>query len=380
MSAVSLRFANIYGPGSTHKRSVIAEFCKSALRGEPLTIFGDGSQTRDFLYIDDLLDAVQGCLSRPNMSGVFQLGRGFGVSVLDVAGVLQELRERNGGAAPPPDFRPARAFEVHDCYYRIDKARDAFGFQSIGRISRGGATDVDVVSEERDRTRSRHRVLGIIPARGGSKRIPRKNLYSLAGKPLIAYAIEAASDSDLLARTIVSTDDEEIRRAAEAFGGDAPFLRPQELAGDDSPSVDFVAHALGALSRSGERDFDYVCIVEPTAPLRTADDIDAALSLLVNEGTDSVIGLTPVEYGSPSRLRVVRQRRVQLWAPDLRREGKRQRDVEQRTGLVAVCSRAAALSSCSSVRLSVAHSAAMCCRQSVGLTWTRTSISPSLSS
>ena len=128
MSAVSLRFANIYGPGSTHKRSVIAEFCKSALRGEPLTIFGDGSQTRDFLYIDDLLDAVQACLSRPDLSGVFQLGRGFGVSVLDVADVLQELRKRNGGATPPPDFRPARAFEVHDCYYRIDKARDAFGF------------------------------------------------------------------------------------------------------------------------------------------------------------------------------------------------------------------------------------------------------------
>jgi len=98
------------------------------LRGEPLTIFGDGSQTRDFLYIDDLLDAVQGCLSRPNMSGVFQLGRGFGVSVLDIAGVLQELREGNGAATPPHDFRPARAFEVHDCYYRIDKARDAFGF------------------------------------------------------------------------------------------------------------------------------------------------------------------------------------------------------------------------------------------------------------
>jgi len=188
---------------------------------------------------------------------------------------------------------------------------------------------VDVVSEERDRTRSRHRVLGIIPARGGSKRIPRKNLYPLAGKPLIAYAIEAAGDSRLLTRTIVSTDDAEIRRTAEACGGDAPFLRPQELASDESPSVDFVAHALGELSRSGESDFDYVCIVEPTAPLRTADDIDAALSLLVDEGTDSVIGLTLVEYGSPSRLRVVRQNRVQPWAQDLWQEGTRQRDVEQ---------------------------------------------------
>ena len=133
MSAVSLRFANIYGPGSSHKRSVIAEFCKSALRGEPLTIFGDGSQTRDFLYIDDLLTAITGCLYKRDVSGVFQLGRGFGVSVLDVANALQELQEGQGRSALPPDFRPARAFEVHDCYYRIDRARDAFGFDpSVG--------------------------------------------------------------------------------------------------------------------------------------------------------------------------------------------------------------------------------------------------------
>jgi UDP-glucose 4-epimerase len=133
MSAVALRFANIYGPGSSHKRSVVAEFCKSALRGEPLTIFGDGSQTRDFLYVDDLLVAIHGCLGRPDISGVFQMGCGFGVSVLDVAGVIQGLREGQGPQVPPPDFRPARAFEVHDCYYRIDKAGDAFGFNpSVG--------------------------------------------------------------------------------------------------------------------------------------------------------------------------------------------------------------------------------------------------------
>jgi CMP-N,N'-diacetyllegionaminic acid synthase len=188
---------------------------------------------------------------------------------------------------------------------------------------------VDVVSEERDRTRSRHRILGIIPARGGSKRIPRKNLYPLAGKPLIAYAIEAASSSRLLTRTIVSTDDAEIRRTAEAFGGDVPFLRPPELSGDQCPSVDFVTHALGELRDSSASEFDYVCIVEPTAPLRTTEDIDAALSMLLAEGTDSLIGLTPVEYSSPARLRVLRQSRVHLWAPEQWREGARQRDVEQ---------------------------------------------------
>lgn len=188
---------------------------------------------------------------------------------------------------------------------------------------------MDVVSAERDRTRSSHRILGIIPARGGSKRLPRKNIYPLAGKPLIAYTIESAGDSRLLTRTIVSTDDSEIRRTAETIGGDVPFLRPQELAGDDSPSVDFVTHALGELNRSGEADFDYVCIVEPTAPLRTAHDIDAALSMLLTEGTDSLIGLTPVAYGGQARLRVIRQGRVHPWAPELWREGRRQPDGEQ---------------------------------------------------
>lgn len=186
-----------------------------------------------------------------------------------------------------------------------------------------------MVSGEYDRTRGGRRILGIIPARGGSKRIPRKNLYPLAGKPLIAYAIEAARNSLLLARTIVSTDDKEICLVAEAFGGDVPFLRPPELSGDESPSIDFVTHALDEISGHGASEYDYVCIVEPTAPLRTAQDIDAALSLLLAEGTDSLIGLTPVEYNSPARLRVVRQSRVHLWAPDLWREGRRQQDVEQ---------------------------------------------------
>lgn len=188
---------------------------------------------------------------------------------------------------------------------------------------------MDVVSAKRDRTRSGHRILGIIPARGGSKRIPRKNLHPLAGKPLIAYAIEAANGARQLARTIVSTDDAEIRRIAQALGGDVPFLRPPELSGDESPSVDAVAHALGELGGSDADTFDYACIVEPTAPLRTAHDIDAALSMLLAEGTDSLIGLTPVGYTNPARLRVITGNRVHPWAPDLWREGRPLANAEQ---------------------------------------------------
>jgi CMP-N-acetylneuraminic acid synthetase len=180
---------------------------------------------------------------------------------------------------------------------------------------------VDVVSGER--------ILGLIPARGGSKRVPRKNLAPLGGKPLIAHAIENARGSGRLSRTILSTDDEEIREIAGRFGADVPFLRPAELSGDDSPTIDVVLHALGVVEDAEEKRYDYVCVLEPTAPFRTARDIDSALSLLLSEGTDSVIGLSPVGYTNPARLRVMRDNRVHLWAPELWQEGRRTQDLDR---------------------------------------------------
>ena len=116
------------------------------------------------------------------------------------------------------------------------------------------------------------KVLGLIPARGGSKGIPRKNLRDLCGKPLIAWTIEAAMKSKFLDRVIVSTEDDEIANVALSWGADVPFKRPIELARDHSSGIEVVMHAIEQFP-----DFDAVLLLQPTSPLRTNDDIDGML-------------------------------------------------------------------------------------------------------
>lgn len=123
------------------------------------------------------------------------------------------------------------------------------------------------------------RVLGLIPARGGSKSIPGKNLRQVAGKPLIAWTIEAAAASRYLDRCVLSSDDPEIIEAAKLYGCEAPFRRPAQYARDDSPGIDPVLHALEALP-----GFDILVLLQPTSPLRTVADIDACLERLVETG------------------------------------------------------------------------------------------------
>lgn len=135
------------------------------------------------------------------------------------------------------------------------------------------------------------RILGVIPARGGSKGVPRKNIRDLAGRPLIAWTIAAAAGSALLDRTVVSTEDSEIAAVARAWGGDLPFLRPPELAADDSLPEDAV---IDLLDRLGE-PYDYVTILQPTSPLRTAADVDASIRLCVDHGRPSSVSVTEAE-------------------------------------------------------------------------------------
>jgi CMP-N-acetylneuraminic acid synthetase len=137
------------------------------------------------------------------------------------------------------------------------------------------------------------RVLGLIPARGGSKAVPRKNIKPLCGKPLLEYTARAALGARLLSRVILSTEDEEIREAGLRCGLEAPFLRPAELATDDAPMLPVVRHALGWVEDRGER-FDAVCLLQPTNPLRRAEDIDACIELLERTDADSVVTVLPV--------------------------------------------------------------------------------------
>lgn len=144
------------------------------------------------------------------------------------------------------------------------------------------------------------KTLGLIPARSGSKSVPNKNIVMLCGRPLIAYTLEAAARASHLDRCIVSTDAEEIAAVCRAHGGEVPFLRPKELAADDTPTLPVVLHALETLGES----YDAVMVLQPTSPLRTSQDIDAAISLLdANPVADSVISVVKVGDHHPARMK-----------------------------------------------------------------------------
>ena len=140
------------------------------------------------------------------------------------------------------------------------------------------------------------KVLAVIPARGGSKGIPRKNIHLLAGKPLITYTIEAALQSQHRLRVIVSTDDKEIAEVARTAGAEVPFLRPAELARDDTPTFPVVQHALHWLGQHDGYQPGLVVLLQPTSPLRRAEHINQALELLLSSGADSVVSLCEAEY------------------------------------------------------------------------------------
>jgi CMP-N-acetylneuraminic acid synthetase len=147
------------------------------------------------------------------------------------------------------------------------------------------------------------RVLGVVTARGGSKGIPRKNLAAVAGKPLLAYTALAARASSL-ARTVLSTDDEEIARVGMSWGLDVPFMRPDELARDDTPTVPVLQDVVQRLEAVGER-YDAVFTLQPTNPLRRASDIDGAIRLLETTGADSVISFVEVGDRHPARMKTI---------------------------------------------------------------------------
>lgn len=149
-----------------------------------------------------------------------------------------------------------------------------------------------------------YRVLGVVLARGGSKGIPRKNIALLAGRPLLAYTAAAALGSTRLSHVMLSTDDAEIAQIGRGLGLDVPFMRPPELAGDATPAIDVLLHAVSKLEAAGQR-FDAVFTLQPTSPLRRPDDIDGAIALLERTGADSVISFVAVGDRHPARMKFV---------------------------------------------------------------------------
>ena len=139
------------------------------------------------------------------------------------------------------------------------------------------------------------KILGLIPARGGSKGVPRKNIKLLHKKPLIEYSIESALKCNLIDKVVVSTDDKEIAAISVAAGADVPFMRPEELSTDQAPSIGLVIHALNYFREKGE-NFDAVCLLQPTVPYRSSEDLKSAIEKFQNGNFDSLVTVREVPH------------------------------------------------------------------------------------
>lgn len=159
------------------------------------------------------------------------------------------------------------------------------------------------------------RVLGLIPAKGGSTRLARKNILPLAGKPLLAWAAESARDSGLIDRLIVSTEDEEVADVARGFDIDVPFMRPLDLARDPAGVSDVALHALEELRRRGE-EFETLIILLATSPFRTAQDIRAAHDLFLRQGRPFLMSVSAFPHTPFAALDLAEDGRLEPFFPD----------------------------------------------------------------
>lgn len=152
-------------------------------------------------------------------------------------------------------------------------------------------------------------ILGIIPARGGSKGVLRKNVRLVAGKPLISYSIQAGLESGILNPVIVSTDDMEIAEISAACGAKV-LMRPENLAGDETPMVPVIRHVINQLELDLSGRFDYCVLLQPTAPMRTTEDIKNAVNILLETGADSVVSVYMVSDHHPSRMYIIENNKL----------------------------------------------------------------------
>lgn len=157
--------------------------------------------------------------------------------------------------------------------------------------------------------------VAVLPARGGSKRIPRKNLRNFCGAPMLSWPIAAARESGCFDRVLVSTDDEEIARIARSFGAETPFMRPPALANDHAPTVPVIAHAIAQLADAGSAPA-LVCCLYPTAAFVLAEDLRRGLDILLAEGCDYAVSVTDYGYPVQRALRVNDAGRIVMVAPE----------------------------------------------------------------
>jgi pseudaminic acid cytidylyltransferase len=168
--------------------------------------------------------------------------------------------------------------------------------------------------------------IAVIPARGGSKRIPRKNIKQFAGKPMIAWAISIALESNLFDEVVVSTDDDEIANVARGWGAKTPFVRPENLADDITPTVPVVAHAVTACSNLGW-DIEYACCIYPCVPFLQVSDLVDALNMLLACNADFVYPVTEYAHPVQRSMRRLSSGKMQFYSPEF--ELTRTQDLEK---------------------------------------------------
>ncbi len=170
-------------------------------------------------------------------------------------------------------------------------------------------------------------ILAIIPARGGSKGLPGKNIRLLAGRPLIAHTIELALESKYISKVVLSTENKKIAYIGRKYGAEVPFLRPKRLARNKSSAIDVILHAIKWFEKSGE-NFDIVCLLEPTSPLRKKNDIDDAIKLFIRNinKVDSLVSVGEVHLENPYIMKKIEEGYVKSFT-------KSDRDIYQRQQL-----------------------------------------------
>lgn len=157
--------------------------------------------------------------------------------------------------------------------------------------------------------------LAIIPARGGSKRIPRKNIKPFCGKPMIAWSIEAAQESGCFDRVIVSTDDAEIAEVARQYGAEVPFMRPLELSDDHTGTIPVIRHAIETINSQG-RAVEQACCLYATAPFIRAEDLRRGLELLQGSGGNYAFSVTSYAFPIQRAIRLTPEGRVEMFNPE----------------------------------------------------------------